>query len=178
MSSSFTTSSRSRVKGNSRSTTAVSALMPGRSEPLFKGFSNFSIILGIKRPHSMSLSIVDRFRSWNMSTSNFEPIVLDAYRWLSDHYKNGDRIYLLGMFWWSRLLRIALMFVRFLTGSIPNPRAFCYDRQSRVDTYRKHQADRIVSTHPVAHNDDWLDRFTISVPMSCTPIWKISIRLT
>ena len=31
-------------------------------------------------------------------TRNFEPIVLDAYRWLADHYEDGDRIYLFGEF--------------------------------------------------------------------------------
>lgn len=29
-------------------------------------------------------------------TRNFEPIVLDAYRWLSDHYEVGDQIYVFG----------------------------------------------------------------------------------
>ncbi|KAJ3555864.1 hypothetical protein NM688_g2345 [Phlebia brevispora] len=35
--------------------------------------------------------LVDQAIAWK-----FEKIILDAYRWLSDHYEDGDRIYLLG----------------------------------------------------------------------------------
>ena len=97
---------------------------------------------------------------------NFERIVLDAYRWLSETYKDGDCIFLFGIsggnfihsFERSRLHR-------FLARSVSSPYAFGDDRQGaevtlmlvidstygdpvtqgRIDTQRERGADSIVS---------------------------------
>lgn len=34
-------------------------------------------------------------------TRNFETILLDAYRWLSENYQPGDRIFLFGILLWA-----------------------------------------------------------------------------
>ena len=47
------------------------------------------------------------YTSLTTLTRNFEPIVLDAYRWLADHYEDGDRIYLFGEFARLGLIRVS-----------------------------------------------------------------------
>ena len=64
----------------------------------------------------------------NFLLRNLKRIILDAYRWLSDNYIDGDIIFLFGghFTWWSPLS--SYTFCRFFTWCIPSTYYFWDDR--------------------------------------------------
>jgi len=65
---------------------------------------------------------------------DFERTVLGVYRWLSDSYEDGDRIFLFGA---SERLTYHVsvnphQFIRVFSWGISSPGALCHDRQSAI----------------------------------------------
>ena len=101
------------------------------ARPSWRSWEWYKQVLG----HKIDLAIAWCGSTWFVHSfskytfRNFERIVLDAYRWLSETYKDGDCIFLFGNSdggFFHPFKRLCLD--RFLTRSVSSPYAFGDDR--------------------------------------------------